>query len=193
MDRPTPHFFLRDRLSVEIYPDGDQLAAAAAEVAAGVLHDAIRTRGKASVIFATANSQLKFLAALTALREPAVDWSKVVMFHMDEYLGLPADHPASFRRSMRTGVEEVLRPAAFHYLEGDAMPSVPTRICCKPIRRTFVASASGKTAISRSTIRRSPTSPIPMRSRSSGSIPRAACSRSAKGISRISPRCRPMR
>jgi glucosamine-6-phosphate deaminase len=72
-------------------------------------------------MFASGNSQLDFLAALAepAIRE-GVEWSHVIAFHMDEYVGISADHPASFRQYMRDRVVTTLRPEAFHELAGDA-------------------------------------------------------------------------
>ena len=65
-----------------------------------------------------------FLDAL--VRAPALDWSRVEMFHLDEYIGLPADHPASFRRYL---LERLIRPtgiASFHLIDGSADP---TEVC----------------------------------------------------------------
>jgi glucosamine-6-phosphate deaminase len=70
------------------------------------------------VIAATGASQFDFLAALTALLD--VDWGRVEMFHLDEYVGIPDTHPASFRRYLRERVVEKVHPRVFHYLAGDA-------------------------------------------------------------------------
>jgi len=70
---------------------------------------------------ATGASQFEFLEALTS--RPDIDWSRVEMFHLDEYLGLPADHPASFRRFL---LERLIRPAGitrYHLLDGEADPA----------------------------------------------------------------------
>jgi glucosamine-6-phosphate deaminase len=82
------------------------------------LHARITRQGGARVILASGSSQLKFLDDLVRLG--GIEWSRVTCFHMDEYLGLPANHSASFRRYMRERVEKRLRPKAFHYLQGDA-------------------------------------------------------------------------
>src|SRR5687768_5788266 len=79
-------------------------------------------QSRAAAILATGNSQIQFLQQLAKLG--GVDWSKITLFHMDEYLGISADHPASFRRYMQDRVESRLKPKAFHYLEGD--PVQPT-------------------------------------------------------------------
>jgi glucosamine-6-phosphate deaminase len=109
--------FTVDALAVRIYETSDQLAQDAAEAAKQCLVDALRARGKATMILAAANSQVATLAALVRLG--GIDWSNVTMFHMDEYLGISAEHPASFRRFLREKVEEKVRPACFHYLIGD--------------------------------------------------------------------------
>ncbi len=83
------------------------------------MQEAITRAGSATVIFAAANSQIQTLAALVALG--GVDWRKVTMFHMDEYLGLDARHPASFRRFLRERVEQRVRPKSFHCIQGEAM------------------------------------------------------------------------
>jgi glucosamine-6-phosphate deaminase len=107
-----------DRLPVEVYPDEDSLGQAAADAAAQVLRAAVSQRGQANVIVATGNSQLSFYAALRERRD--IDWPKVNMFHMDEYIGMPADHPASFRRYLHEKIVDPVHLAAFYGVEGDA-------------------------------------------------------------------------
>jgi glucosamine-6-phosphate deaminase len=107
-----------DALHVRVLPDGRALGAAAAAHAATVLRDAIAARGVAHAMFATGNSQLDFLGALAG--ETGVDWTSVVGFHMDEYVGISADHPASFRRYLRERLVSRVPFRAFHYVEGDA-------------------------------------------------------------------------
>jgi len=68
---------------------------------------------------ASANSQIQFLEALVGLG--GVDWSRITLFHMDEYLGIDADHRASFRRFMRERVERLVKPRAFQYIAGDCL------------------------------------------------------------------------
>ncbi len=84
-----------------------------------LLSEAIRRQGSAAAILATGNSQIRFLKELTAMG--GVDWSRVTLFHMDEYLGISGNHPASFRRYMREKVESLVKPGAFHYLDGEAL------------------------------------------------------------------------
>jgi glucosamine-6-phosphate deaminase len=107
-----------DSMAVRVFPDPRALGAAAAVHAAGVIREAIEARGVANVMFASGNSQLEFLGCLTAGSD--VDWARVVGFHMDEYLGLPATHPASFRRYMHEEIVDKVRLQAFREIAGDA-------------------------------------------------------------------------
>lgn len=111
--------FKADALEVRIHETQASLAADAAARAQGCLQTALTRQGTAAAILATGNSQLQFLDALVALG--GVDWSRVTLFHMDEYLGLDDRHRASFRRYMRERVEARVKPAAFHYLAGDTL------------------------------------------------------------------------
>ncbi len=117
--------FARDRLDVRVYDDVRQLAAAAATDAILAIRAAIDARGAANVMLATGNSQLEFLADLATRTD--IDWSRVTAFHMDEYAGLPATHPASFQRYMRERVAAHLPLREFHYLDGTNEPEAEAR------------------------------------------------------------------
>lgn len=117
MSQPIRTFQV-DSLPVRVYASQSDLSAAVALEVRDYLQGVLARRGSAAAILATGNSQIQFLARLVALG--GVDWSKVTLFHMDEYLGIGADHKASFRRYMRERVESLTRPRAFHYLGGDA-------------------------------------------------------------------------
>ncbi len=110
--------FQVDDLPVRVYAGQDDLAADAAHMAQECLAQSIAERGQASAILATGNSQIRFLDELIKLG--GVDWAKVTLFHMDEYLGLTANHQASFRHYMRERVESRIKPKVFHYIEGEA-------------------------------------------------------------------------
>ena len=111
-----------DLLPARIYPRAAEMMDAAAALAAGQLRAAIRDNGKAAAIMATGNTQLVFLEKLA--QEPGIDWGRVTLFHMDEYLGIAAGHPSSFRRYLREKVEAKVKPGAFHYLAGDALEPI---------------------------------------------------------------------
>lgn len=108
---------LVDRLPVEVYDSEAAMGAAAAADMARLLRAAVRERGHANVILATGNSQLAFLRALRVA--PDVDWARVNVFHMDEYIGIDPDHRASFPRFLR---EHFLGhvDARFFPISGDA-------------------------------------------------------------------------
>jgi glucosamine-6-phosphate deaminase len=130
-----------DHLSVRVFGSEAALVEHAAGLAGEALANAVSARGAAAAVLATGNSQLKFLDALIV--GGAVDWSRVTLFHMDEYLGIGRDHPASFCRYMRERVEARVNPKAFHYLAGDAaepiaecerfealLKAAPIDLCC---------------------------------------------------------------
>ena len=101
-------------------------AAAAAHAAASLVH-LIASRGKARVVVATAASQLEFQRALADRTE--VDWSKVEIFQLDEYLGLPLGHPASFRKLLYENVVEPTGTPKVHVI--DPADAVGTREALK--------------------------------------------------------------
>jgi glucosamine-6-phosphate deaminase len=105
-------------VEIQVHRSKTGLAQAAAEQAASALRRTLAARGRAHVIAATGASQFEFLDVLT--RAPDVDWARTVFFHLDEYVGLPATHPASFRRYLRERIVERVHPGAFHFIEGDA-------------------------------------------------------------------------
>mgnify|MGYP001324330675 CR=1 FL=1 len=107
-----------DQLPVTIYPDRNALGQAAAEDARQILQAAIQQQGSATIILATGNSQLSFLHALRAFRD--IDWSKVTIFHMDEYVGIDPHHPASFPLFLRQHIIDAIQPAAFHAVPSQA-------------------------------------------------------------------------
>jgi len=105
-------------VDVRVYDTKQELGRAAAERAKAAIGEAIARAGEARVIAATGASQFEFLDALTAAR--GVDWGRVEMFHLDEYVGVPDTHPASFRRYLRERIVQRVHPRAFHFLAGDA-------------------------------------------------------------------------
>ena len=85
-------------MKIRIFPAKAAMAQAAAEQAAATIREAIAKRGEARIIAATGASQFDFLEALTGVA--GIDWKKVEMFHLDEYVGLTPGHPCSYRRFM---------------------------------------------------------------------------------------------
>ena len=109
--------FKCDQLQVEIYPSRAELGRAAARFAAEYLRRRSRDSGSARVVFACAPSQDDFLAAL--VHEEGVPWEKIIAFHMDEYVGLAAQHPASFRRYLKEQLLDHVTVKMFHPLQGE--------------------------------------------------------------------------
>jgi len=102
---------------VKVFQSSSELGREAAEAAAAALRDAIARRGKARIIVATGASQLCFFKELVA--SPKIDWGRVEMFHLDEYVGLPMTHGASFRKYL---LERFIKPAGvgcYHLLVGE--------------------------------------------------------------------------
>ena len=114
---PPVKTFRVDDLSVYVYNCAAQMALSGAHLTHTYLQNLLSQQGTASIILATGNSQLKFLEALIDLG--GIDWSQITLFHLDEYLGIDANHNASFRRYLRERVEKRVLPAVFHYIEGD--------------------------------------------------------------------------
>lgn len=106
-------------MQVFIEPAKEQMGRLAARHAAELIRAAIAARGSAAIILATGTSQYEMLRNLAAA--PDVDWSRVSMFHLDEYIGLPASHPASFRRYLAERFVSLVPPLrAVHFIEADA-------------------------------------------------------------------------
>jgi glucosamine-6-phosphate deaminase len=105
-------------MTLKVFNDKSSLGKAAGQKAAGAIRNAILDRGHARIIAATGTSQFEFLAALTESTD--IDWGRVEVFHLDEYVGLPATHPASFRKILLERLVNKAGIAKFHPLDGDA-------------------------------------------------------------------------
>lgn len=126
--RPNPMLStLIEDLPVEVFHSNAELGRAAAQDAADAIRRALAARGAANIILATGNSQLTFLETLRQIQ--GIDWSRVQFFHMDEYLNLQPDHPASFPRFLQRHFLDYLQPpaGAFHPVQGRGAP--PEQIC----------------------------------------------------------------
>lgn len=112
-------------LTVEIHDDKIAAGKAAAEAAAQAIQDLKRRNQSLAIIFATGASQMATLDALTAL--PGLPWTEIRGFHMDEYVGISENHPASFRRYMRERLTSRVPIGEFHEIVGDAAD--PEAVC----------------------------------------------------------------
>jgi glucosamine-6-phosphate deaminase len=102
---------------IKCFNDKREMAKVAAEQAAAILRQTIEAQGKARLIAATGASQFEFLEVLTGL--PGIDWQKVEMFHLDEYIGLPASHSASFRRFLQERLIQKAGITKYFLLDGE--------------------------------------------------------------------------
>lgn len=103
---------------LRVFKDSIALARAAAEQAAASIRNAIADHDRCRVVLATGTSQFEFLDFLT--KADGIDWEKVEAFHLDEYVGMPVTHPASFRKIL---LERVIRKTgivSYHFIESDA-------------------------------------------------------------------------
>ena len=107
-----------DRMQVRIFQSNELLGQAAANDFARILSQTLSKQRQAAVIFACANSQLTFLSAVKNIK--GIAWDQVIVFHMDEYLGMSDQHPASFARFIRDKLVEAVHPAEFYPLNGNA-------------------------------------------------------------------------
>ena len=104
-------------MEIKVFNTKLELGQTAALDAARIINEAIEEREAAYVIAATGASQFEFLDALA---QESIDWTKVVFFHLDEYVALPESHPASFRRYLKERVVSCIHPRTFHFLNGEA-------------------------------------------------------------------------
>jgi glucosamine-6-phosphate deaminase len=107
---------------IRVFETKQRLGETAAADAARVIREAVASQGRARIIGATGASQFEFLDALTAL--PDVPWAQVEFFHLDEYLGLPITHPASFRRYLLDRFLTKVPIGTVHLLDGERDPEV---------------------------------------------------------------------
>lgn len=109
-------------MKIVVSKSKNELGKRAAEHGAGLIRAAIRKRGRANIIVATGASQFEVLANL--VQADGIAWDKVTAFHLDEYVGLPITHPASFRAYLwKRFVSQLPLPlAAFHYVNAETNP-----------------------------------------------------------------------
>lgn len=107
-----------DRLSVSISPNRDLMGKACAEEAGNVICQLLEEKENISIIFASAPSQLDMLYAI--MENKKIDWKRIIAFHMDEYIGLPADAPQSFGNYLRIRLFSKLPFKEVLYMDGNA-------------------------------------------------------------------------
>lgn len=110
-------------MRITITTDKQALGLAAAEYTSTLIRQAIQQRDAARILVSTGTSQNETVDALV---EMDLDWSKVEIFHLDEYIGLPASHAASFRKYLKDRIIDAVHPGKFHYVsvEGDIQANI---------------------------------------------------------------------
>lgn len=111
---------LESTLVLRVFDDKLSLGKAAADLGSTVIRDAIDHNGRARIVAATGTSQLDFLDTLT--KTSGIDWQRVELFHLDEYIGLPITHPASFRKFLTERLIRKTGITKYHFLDGNAAP-----------------------------------------------------------------------
>jgi glucosamine-6-phosphate deaminase len=143
--RRLPNSFPEEGLvmQVVISETKGEMGRRAAETGADKIRAAIARNGAANIVVATGASQFEMLGELVAA--PDIDWGVVTAFHLDEYVGMPLTHPASFRKYLKERfVEKLPRPlAAFHYIDGEGDTAAECRrlgalIAAHPVDVAFV-------------------------------------------------------
>ncbi len=110
--------FSADKLNVKIYASRKEMGTAAAGEASSAISRLLKEKEQINILFAAAPSQNEFLAALQA--DPSIDWSRINAFHMDEYIGLDASHPAGFRNFLRHAIFDRVPFRSVNLLNGNA-------------------------------------------------------------------------
>jgi glucosamine-6-phosphate deaminase len=112
------YFDIGGKMKIEVFKTKEACGIAAADRGADILKQAIRVNGRASFIVATGASQFDFIKAMT--KKEGIDWRHTTMYHLDEYIGMGADHPASFRRYLKERLVDVVHPGMVHLIQGEA-------------------------------------------------------------------------
>jgi glucosamine-6-phosphate deaminase len=126
---------------VQVFPTKAEMALAAAALAGDRLRGLLAQQPRVRLLAATGASQIEFLDRLTA--QPDIDWKRVELFHLDEYVGLSIDHPASFARYIKQRIVDRVGIIHFHLLQGDRDPhevaaEAGRAIAAAPIDLAFV-------------------------------------------------------
>jgi glucosamine-6-phosphate deaminase len=127
-------------MKIRVFEDKLKLSYAAAAHAASTLGASLRVQEYARLVAATGASQLEFLAVLASM--PDLDWQRVELFHLDEYVGLPATHPSSFRKYIYERIIQKTGITHYHLLDGERDPQVVARevgqaLASKPVDLVF--------------------------------------------------------
>jgi glucosamine-6-phosphate deaminase len=114
--KPSRSFY-KDKLKVEIFEEKEGMGRKSSDFVCKEINRAILGKGSANLILGTGASQYPLHESL--LKED-LDWTKINLFHLDEYIGLSEKHPASFRNFLRKRIADKVKPKNVYYLQGDA-------------------------------------------------------------------------
>lgn len=103
-------------MQCSISATSQEMGKRAAEKVAELIRETVREKGKARLLVSTGQSQFEFFEEITAMDIP---WESVEIFHLDEYIGLPITHPASFRKYLKERFIDKIAPAQMHYISGE--------------------------------------------------------------------------
>jgi glucosamine-6-phosphate deaminase len=114
--------FQVDALQVEVYRQEADIVGHLVQTTQTYLSEVVERQGSAAAILASGASQIRLLKDLTTFGE--IDWGRITLFHLDEYLGIGGEHPASFQTYMRELVEQKVAVRKFNYLVGDTVEPI---------------------------------------------------------------------
>lgn len=107
----------KENLEVKVFKDKHELGKAAAIAVTQKISEVIKEKGSANMIFATGASQFQFIENIL---KQDIEWDKINVFHLDEYLEMPETHPASFRKFLKERIFNIVKPKQVFYIVGDA-------------------------------------------------------------------------
>jgi glucosamine-6-phosphate deaminase len=122
-------------MEIIIAKNKEELGRQAAKKGAALINRAISVQGQANIILATGASQFEMLDSLV---RQEVDWDSVTVFHLDEYIGLPVTHPASFRKYLKERFADHAHPKMFYYINGEGDPAMTCKELAALIRQVTI-------------------------------------------------------
>ncbi|QNK59308.1 glucosamine-6-phosphate deaminase [Paenibacillus sp. PAMC21692] len=122
-------------MNIRIFNSADELGEAAAKEASNIMNGKIKENGKVRIVLSTGASQFEFFESFV---RQSIDWSKVEMFHLDEYIGLPVAHAASFRKYLQERFVERVGIGKVHFVNGELEPESHIRQLAEEIARADI-------------------------------------------------------
>jgi len=119
-------------MEINLFEYKEAMGEAAARQGAALINASLGEKGSACIILATGASQFEMLGELV---KAPIDWSRVTVFHLDEYIGIPDTHPASFRKYLKERFADLVPVGTFHYIDGEADPESECRRLGEEIRK----------------------------------------------------------